>query len=152
MKKIVLLSILVAVSFITGCASLWPEPPVYDVIAPTDEPSFEIPPPQEVIYIINAEWGIFGEMVISSGVAITDFKFFVLGFCEENIYFYEGEILHSQDELLPEESYHVGFEADRGISFVDYHNRRRYFFIYEDMEDGNINLVEFEPGVSIVSG
>jgi len=148
-KKIVLVAMMAVVLLVAGCASLWPEPPIIQATpAPIAEPTLDITP----MYVINIAGSTTDGIIITSGALVTDFKFFVLGFCDENIYFYEGEILHSQGELLPEEPFLIDWEYDRGISFVDHHNRRRYFFIAEDIEEGAIALVEFEPGVSIVSG
>ncbi|MCL2360378.1 MAG: hypothetical protein FWC73_01030 [Defluviitaleaceae bacterium] len=154
--------LLVIIIAMTACAHFIPEPPLAQATpAPAEDiPEIDmredsIPPANEgsrTTYIINIAWGMADEIIITPGAMVIDFRFFALGFCDEDIYFYEGEILYSREELLPEAPFYANWQPDRGISFVDHHNRRRYFFIADYIDEGYITLVEFEPGVSIVSG
>ena len=97
------------------------------------------------------------QVVFSSSIELVDFRFIALGFNEAELYFYEAETLFILDELLPDKPFIVNWQENdhlphRGAAFMDAFNYARYFFITTDMPYGDINLVEFWPGVSIVSG
>jgi len=135
-----------------------------------------LPPGPNHQYIITAAWATpetmsvyeafeeFYELeqgpervIFAAGTALMDFRFIALGLNEAELYFYEKERLYSLEELLPERPFIANWQEidhlpHRGIAFVDFHNQTRYFFITTDIESGEIILMEFWPGLSLVSG
>lgn len=127
-------------------------------------------------YIISAVWATYSRInafddvidfsehgnghqniIIIPGIVITNFAYISIGLCSDNFYLYEDNVLFTLDELLPEQPFLVNWQEDgytphKGVRFVDHHNRTRYFFITTDISDGNILMIEFEPGESIISG
>lgn len=93
----------------------------------------------------------YQKIVITTNVAVKDFKFIEIGFEEKeaNVVFSENKVLYSLEELSPEKPFIVtwmeqGAIPHRGISFVDETNATRCFYIAASGEDGSLVLVEFE--------
>jgi len=97
------------------------------------------------------------QIIFISGVVITKFNYIALSLNPEGLYFYKSHTIYTVEELLPERPFVVNWrERDplphRGISFIDAHNRQRYFYLITDGITGQILLEEFWPGESLVSG
>ena len=97
------------------------------------------------------------QIIFISGAVITGFDYIALGLNLEGLYFYKSHTIYTVEELLPERPFVVNWgERDpiphRGISFIDAHNRQRYFYITTDGATGQVLLEEFWPGESLVSG
>ncbi len=92
----------------------------------------------------------YQRILITSNVAVKDFKFIEVGFEERDssIVFLENEVLYSLEELTPQEPFLVtwmewGSIPHRGISFTDETGKTRYFYIGMSGEDGSLFLTEF---------
>ncbi len=92
----------------------------------------------------------YQKIVITTNVAVKDFKFIEIGYEEKetSVVFSENKVLYLLEELMPEKPFIVtwmeqGAIPHRGISFIDETNTTRWFYIATSGEDGSPLLVEF---------
>ncbi|MCL2810088.1 MAG: hypothetical protein FWD24_08530 [Treponema sp.] len=103
------------------------------------------------VFIDNNQ-GAYERLVFSSFVPVKDFQFIKIGHNDEPFYLFVDGTLYS-GELLPEKPLAVSLTElsripQRGVSFKDENNIRRYFYIGENtIEDDHHSyfLSEFEP-------
>lgn len=92
----------------------------------------------------------YQRIIITTNVAVKDFKFIEVGFEEVDgdVVFLENEVLYYLEELIPEEPFLVtwmewGSIPHRGISFIDETGATRHFYLGMSGEDGSLYLAEF---------
>lgn len=92
----------------------------------------------------------YQKIIITTNIAVEDFKFIEIGFEEKDsdIIFLESEVLYYLEELTPEEPFLVtwmewGSFPHRGISFIDETGATRHFYLGMSGEDGSLYLAEF---------
>jgi hypothetical protein len=92
----------------------------------------------------------FQEIIFTTNVAASNFKFIEVGYKEEDsdIILFGSKVLYSLGELSPEKPFKVtwmeqGTIPHRGISYTDETGATKYFYITMSGEDGSLFLVEF---------
>ncbi|MCL1982148.1 MAG: hypothetical protein FWG53_03510 [Clostridiales bacterium] len=90
------------------------------------------------------------KMIISTDVAVKDFKYIEVGFKESGteVQFFEEKVLYTADELLPETPFVTTWLAQgtmphRGITYVDKSGTAKRFYITESGSDGTLLFVAF---------
>jgi len=97
----------------------------------------------------------YQKIVITTNVAVKDFKFIEIGINFDPFYIYERSVVYSMDELLPESPFVVtwleqGTFPHRGISYLDDNHTRKYFSLSmnqaepEESDRGMFLLNEFQ--------
>jgi len=100
---------------------------------------------------INAESGEW--MIIWTDTPVTDFEYIKIGNdvgSDDYTFFFFEHVIHTIGELVPEKPFmvkshgQIGTYPSYGVSFIDTNNVKRYFYTYEDMQDGSLIIAEFE--------